>query len=115
MVERATLPEPWNTICALVIFTLLATWTILVIRYNLNRRKQEHPMKPGDLFRHFKSGHIYRIDSLFTWEPTLEKAVLYINEETGEKWARPLSVFLEEVPSPDDATILVRRFTPTDV
>jgi hypothetical protein len=54
-------------------------------------------LKPGDRFKHYKQGTYYNIVSLFTWEPTHEEAVLYENETTGERWGRPVSVFLEEV------------------
>ncbi len=68
-------------------------------------------MKQGDRFRHFKSGGIYRIVTLFTWEPTKEAAVLYESEDTGERWGRTLTIFTETVRKPDDDT-MVRRFAP---
>ena len=68
-------------------------------------------MKPGDKFRHFKSGEVYRIVCLYTWEPTKEAAVLYEHEETGARWGRPVSVFMEEVQH-GQPPALVRRFAP---
>lgn len=68
--------------------------------------------KAGDRYRHFKSGGIYRIVTLFTWEPTKEPAVLYQSEDTDEQWGRPLSVFMAEVTDPNDPSKQVRRFQP---
>ncbi len=69
-------------------------------------------LKTGDRVRHFKTGGIYKVISMFTWEPTKEPAVLYESDDTGERWGRTLSVFLEEVADPKDPTRKVRRFEP---
>ena len=54
-------------------------------------------IKPGDRFKHFKTGGYYKIISLFMWEQTKQQSIEYENEITGERWGRPMSVFLEEV------------------
>lgn len=64
----------------------------------------------GDRFRHFKTGNFYRIVGLFTWEPTLEPAVLYESEASHEQWGRPLTVFLEMVASPTQPDAKEPRF-----
>lgn len=66
--------------------------------------------KPGDRFKHFKQGGIYKIITIFIWEPTKEPAVLYQCEDTGEQWGRPLSVFMSKVPDPIDPSVQVWRF-----
>lgn len=64
-------------------------------------------IKPGDRFRHFKTGVYYKIISIFTWEPTKEQSVEYESEKTGERWGRTLKAFLEEVSHNDQ---IVPRF-----
>ncbi len=64
----------------------------------------------GDRYRHFKTGGIYKIITLFTWEPTKEPAVVYESESTGERWGRTVSVFLEDVAKPGAEGVKVPRF-----
>lgn len=63
----------------------------------MNLFEDQRRVKVGDRFRHFKTGHLYKIVSLFTWEATNENSVEYENEQTGERWGRTLKNFLEEV------------------
>lgn len=67
-------------------------------------------LKPGDRFRHYKTGNMYRVLSLFTWEPTLEPAVLYESEKSHEVWGRLVRVFMEMVSNPAEAGAEQPRF-----
>lgn len=64
----------------------------------------------GDRYRHFTTGGIYKIITLFTWEPTKEPAVVYESESTGERWGHTISVFLEGVAKPGEDGVKVPRF-----
>ncbi len=71
-------------------------------------------LTPGDRFKHYKSGGIYKILGLFTWEPTLEPAVLYESESSHEVWGRTVKVFLESVAHPTQPERMVTRFQVLD-
>jgi len=52
--------------------------------------------KPGELWRHFKGGN-YQIVTVAVHTETGERFVIY-RDNVGDVWARPLEMFLEEVP-----------------
>ncbi len=64
----------------------------------------------GDLYAHFK-GKQYRILGIGRHSETLEEMVFYealYDNPKGKLWARPLTMFLEDVTAPDGKK--VRRF-----
>jgi len=52
--------------------------------------------KPGELWRHFK-GSVYQIVTVAVHTDSGERFVIY-RSNNGKLWARPLEMFLEEVP-----------------
>lgn len=52
-------------------------------------------VKVGRKYRHFK-GHIIEIQMIAKHSETLEKMVVYKHLGSGEYWARPEKMFLEE-------------------
>lgn len=61
---------------------------------------------PGSRWRHFKGG-TYRVVDNVALESTLTHLVIYVSEQTGGRWARPLDDFLGIHPVHN-----VRRFEP---
>jgi len=53
-------------------------------------------MIPLGLYRHYK-GTIYQVLGLAKHSETLEELVVYKNTKDQSLWARPVSMFLEEV------------------
>lgn len=47
------------------------------------------------LFRHKKTGGVYRIVNLAIQEADLTSVVVYANEATGAAWVRPASEFFD--------------------
>ncbi len=57
-------------------------------------------MKAGDRYKHFK-GTIYEIVAIAKHTETMEEMVIYRQADIPEKvWARPKSMFLDEVDKP---------------
>lgn len=67
-----------------------------------------------NIYRHFKGGY-YVVLSQATVEETGEQVVIYQSLQDGRVWTRPLSVFLEPVPSdkenPTGQTMRFERVT----
>jgi len=58
-------------------------------------------MKPGDKYKHFK-GTLYKILAIAKDSETQEEIVIYQDIKNPEKiWARPKSMFLEQVEKPE--------------
>lgn len=57
-------------------------------------------VKIGGVYRHFKTGKEYKVIGVAKHSETLEDLVVYealYDNPTAKLWARPLSMFLEEV------------------
>lgn len=55
----------------------------------------ENNPKIGSIWKHLKTGGLYRVlDHVFI-EATAEPAVLYISMDDGRKWVRPTKEFLD--------------------
>jgi hypothetical protein len=66
-------------------------------------------MKPGDLYRHAKTGHIYQIIDVARHTETGEILVIYRRREKAGTWARPAEKFNGQVVVRGRTT---RRFLP---
>ena len=77
------------------------------VEYNDNRPGPRPDPKRGDLWRHYK-GTTYIIDMVVEHSETGQTLVIYKdpNQESAKHWARPLSMWHEEI---DDG---VHRFEP---
>ena len=60
-------------------------------------------MKTG-IYKHFKTGNLYKVIGVGKHSETLEDLVFYealYDNKMSKLWARPLSMFTEEVIAPD--------------
>ena len=66
-------------------------------------------VKPNEIYRHYK-GNVYRVLHLAKHTETMEDMVIYTpaSGDGTEVWARPLSMWHEEVSTPAG---IVSRFT----
>lgn len=71
---------------------------------------ERSPVRPGQRWKHYKSGGIYLIVATGVLEATLEPAVIYKGKD-DVVWVRPLSVFLGRAKQGDT---LVPRFALQD-
>lgn len=53
-------------------------------------------LKRNHLYKHFK-GHIVTVLDIVYHSETEEMLVLYLRNETGKLWVRPLEMFMSEV------------------
>ncbi len=53
-------------------------------------------VKVGERYRHFK-GMIVKVIALAKHSESLEDMVIYVHEEDGQTWARPLESFISKV------------------
>lgn len=65
---------------------------------------------PGEIYRHIKTGGLYRILCNASVESTLEPVVVYQSKQDGRCWTRPLEEFMdgrfEIIPAPTPEIIL---------
>ena len=60
-------------------------------------------IKPG-IYKHFKTGNLYRVIGVGKHSETMEDLVLHealYDNKMSKLWARPVSMFFEEVIAPD--------------
>ncbi|WP_309713989.1 DUF1653 domain-containing protein [Armatimonas sp.] len=50
---------------------------------------------PLEIYRHQKTGRLYRIVCIASVEATLELVVVYQSEQDGRCWTRPLNEFID--------------------
>jgi hypothetical protein len=50
---------------------------------------------PGEIYRHVKTGGLYRVVCIASVEATLELVVVYQSEQDGRCWTRPLDEFMD--------------------
>ncbi len=62
---------------------------------------------PGSVWRHYR-GHTYMVVGVARHSETLELLVVYRRQDNSELWARPLSMWSEQVGAE------VPRFTPVE-
>ena len=48
-----------------------------------------------DLYRHTRTGGLYRIVCIAAVEATLETVVVYRSDQDGQTWTRPLGEFMD--------------------
>lgn len=68
-------------------------------------------IKPG-VYKHYKTGNLYRVIGVGKHSETLEDLVYYealYENEVSRFWIRPLKMFTEAVKAPDGST--KQRFT----
>ncbi len=60
-------------------------------------------IKPG-IYKHFKTGNLYRVIGIAKHSETLEDLVIYealYDNPKSKLWVRPVKMFLEEVVNPE--------------
>ena len=70
-------------------------------------------MKKGEIYKHFKTGNLYKILEIAKDSETLEDFVVYESQyenPVSKNWIRPMKMFLEEVEWPKGSGIKVPRF-----
>lgn len=70
-------------------------------------------MKKGEIYKHFKTGNLYKILEIAKDSETLEDFVVYeaqYENPVSKNWIRPMKMFLEEVEWPKGSDIKVPRF-----
>lgn len=74
------------------------------------KKNMKKKIKPG-IYKHFKTGNLYRVIGVGKHSETQEDLVIYealYDNKTSKFWVRPLKMFIEEVEKDGK---LVSRFT----
>lgn len=72
----------------------------------------------GGIYKHFKTGNLYKVIAIGKHSETLEDMVVYEAQYDNPKskiWIRPLAIFLEKVEWPKESGIFVLRFSPVEM
>lgn len=70
-------------------------------------------IQPGKTYRHFK-GKLYKVHFIAKHSETLEDMVVYeacYENDLGKMWVRPIKMFFERVPSPQNKNETIPRFS----
>lgn len=69
--------------------------------------------KIGGIYKHFKTGNLYKVLAIAKHSETMEDLVVYeaqYESEIAKVWVRPLKMFSEEVEWPVGSGVKVLRF-----
>jgi len=70
-------------------------------------------IKVGGIYKHFKTGNLYKVIALAKNSETLDSVVVYealYDNKESKIWVRPVSIFCEKIEWPKESGVFVDRF-----